>query len=224
MIYLFTLLIVVGATAALWWLLTVTQSPRGRALRQLADQLGAEYRQYAALDLDVRQAGFDLVHQSQIRHGRHQLHGLQQQRTFKILDLPTIEQQGILEQTLIILDCQQSHCGDFSLQVRKRRNRSDHFVDEQPTALKDILRQELPAELNGYRVRAAKPHALEIQLLRPLAEWLQQHPDTCIELRHPLLLIYKPATLLEPDSLLYALQQSITLAERIEHHAHNHAE
>ncbi|MDO6682597.1 MULTISPECIES: hypothetical protein [unclassified Oceanobacter] len=212
-----SVLIVFLLAGTLGALLYLTQNAAGKSRRQLAPHLEAEYQGYAALDRELRAAGFELFHQSQIRHGRHQLRGDWQQRAYKIFDYPMITAHGISQQTLLLIECKHQHVGRFRASPYNPGAYSrDQFVDPMPDRCIPLASAELPPTLQQWKISAIKPHAIRIKLNGDLCQWLEQHDSINIELSDGFLLIYRPDSILEAESISPALNKARELVSILE--------
>ncbi|MFK4753437.1 hypothetical protein [Oceanobacter antarcticus] len=213
-----SVLIVFLLAGTIGTLLYLTQDEAGKSRRQLAQQIDAEYQGYAALDHELRAAGFDLFHHSQIRHGRHQLRGHWHGRAYKIMDYPVIAASGISQQTLILIECDSKHVGKLKATPAKNHQsrQLDQFVDPQPDAFIRLQASELPPSLRQWKIAAIKPHAVRIKLNGNFSHWLEQHDTVSIELSDTFLLIYRPDSLLLADNISSALALAKDLADILE--------
>ena len=196
----------------------VSQSPRCRQIKQFCQENRFEFQRLVALDKDVRTATFNLFTQGEIKHAENQIFGSWQGRTFKCLDYSVLTKHGPVAQSALIVSCELSQAGSLCI-TRQPQNHRDAFTEANTAStdarqsLHDTL---LPSEINGYKMEAGSPVALQAMLGTELKNWLEQHPGAVIEHSNHLLLIYRESYLLSPTSILQALEAAVRLAELLE--------
>lgn len=220
MTFVLTLGILLLMAAGLLAMLNLGRDERSRQIQALAPTLDADFSRLAALDRDLARTPFELFLRGQVRHARNQLAGRaplrqDEHRYFKIMDYSLLGDQGVEDQTLILVQCGPVQCGSLCISHQKAA-KADAFTDLTPEQRHSCQREQLPVWARTLRISAEKPHALEIWLNSAGASWLQAHPQLEVEWSSGLLLVYRPNCQIAAGQLEDALAQVLQLAALLE--------
>jgi len=214
----FSLIVLLVIFVSLFLLLLIDKDSRTKQLRQCAGQLGLEYRPFASLSPQVRDARFRIINLGQLHHFRHLLEGQfsQSQHPYRLnlLDYSLLSNDGTANQTLMLIDCPLP-TGRFRLQ-QKQWLSGDVFSDQYQDDLRRLLPGQLHPDINQWQIFSERPGEISRLLNEEVRQWLLAHPHLHIEWSNGILLLYRPQHLLDENSISPALSAGCELAQQLQ--------
>ena len=215
-----SLIVLLVLFSGVFLILRLNSGSRAGQLRQCADQLGLEYRPYAALSKAVRQAAFYVLEAGEFRHFRHLLEGSivtdalpattvdrgsnsAPSIRINLLDYSLIHGKGTASQTLLMLHCP-LNTGRFRIETAPWLT-TDAFSEQQSQSIRPMQSGQLHPQLRHLSICSEQPASMANLLHPAVREWLLAHPHLHIEWSHGILLLYRPHHLLSAEQLPLAL-------------------
>jgi len=206
-----SLLVVFVVVGLLIFLLLADGGRRGSSLNETGKQLGLDYRSYAALSTEIRDAHFVLLECGQFRHFRHLLEGRYHNGPYvNIFDYSIITPGGTSTQTLLLLECKLPFSQRFEIEPKEWLSQ-DTFCEALQYPLYPLRADQKPLLLRRWHISSDQPDKLWQHLTPELSDWLLAHPHLHIEWSSGILLICRPHYLLESDQIADAIEHAINL-------------
>ena len=210
---LLSLLVVLLVVGLLIFVLLLDTGRRGRDLATAGKSIGLEYRPYAALSHEIRDAHFVLLECGQFRHFRHLLEGRHPNgRYINTFDYSLITPGGTSTQTLLLVECKLAAAERFEIE-KDTWLRQDTFCESLQDPLYPLRPEQKPMLLRRWHISSDQPQNFWQRLAPELSDWFLAHPNLHIEWSAGILLICRPHHLLEADQIDEAIKHADDLCQ-----------
>ena len=213
-----SLIVLLMIFVSLFLLLLIDKDSRTKQLRQCADQLGLNYRPFAALSSEMRDAHFHIIEIGQFRNFRHLIEGEltnnSQRLPLNLFDYSLVSQEGTANQTLLLVECALPF-QPLRLQ-QKQWLRADVFSGTTTDTLSQLQSGQLHPEMRQWQVFSKRPGEIAQILSVEVRQWLLAHPHLHIEWSNGILLLYRPKHLLDEQAIAAALEAAGELVQLLQ--------
>ncbi len=220
-----SLIVLLMIFVSLFLLLLIDKDSRTKQLRQCADQLGLNYRPFAALSSEMRDAHFHIIEIGQFRNFRHLIEGEltnnSQRLPLNLFDYSLVGNDGTANQTLILIHCPLPY-GKLRIQ-QKSWLRGDAFTGPEIETLTRLQAGQLHPEISKWQVFSERPEKANLLLTPEVRRWLLAHPHLHIEWSNGILLLYRPQHLLDEQAIAAALEAAGELVQLLQQSTQPHS-
>lgn len=213
-----SLIVLLVIFVSLFLLLLVDKDNRTKQLRRCADQLALNYRPFAALSSEMRDAHFYIIEIGQFRNFRHLIEGKltsnNQQLPVNLFDYSLVSNDGTANQTLVLIHCPLP-CSKLRIQ-QKSWLQGDAFTGPEIDTLTRLQTGQLHPEISNWQVFSERPAETNRLLTPHVRQWLLAHPHLHIEWSNGILLLYRPKHLLDEQAIAAALEAAGELVQLLQ--------